>query len=86
MGRWIALFLLCLLSLGFGAASLCGAVFSFSGLAEGGRGYAGAALMIGLPSLFVGGLLCWLCLRGVRKVWRKLQAPSDTPTEPKDPA
>jgi hypothetical protein len=86
MGRWIALVLLCALSLGFGAASLCGAFWSFAGLAEGGKGYAGAALVIGLPSLIIGGLLCWLCLRGVRSVWRKLQAPAEASPAPTDPS
>ncbi|MEO3689936.1 hypothetical protein [Roseateles paludis] len=87
MGRWIALFLLCLLSLGFGAASLCGAAFTLMALPDVTRGgaenYAGAALVIAVPSLLIGGGLCWLAVRLLLKVWRNpASAATTTPDEP----
>jgi TRAP-type C4-dicarboxylate transport system permease small subunit len=83
MGRWIALFLLCLLSLGFGAASLCGAAFTLMALPDvtrsGVENYAGAALIFSVPSLLIGGGLCWLAVRFLIKLWRNPAEPSKEP-------
>lgn len=64
--RFIVITLLLLGTLGFGLASLCGAAFTVVGLA-GDDPYAGAALVIALPSLVIGGGLLWLCVRALRK-------------------
>jgi hypothetical protein len=64
--RFVVVTLLLLASLGFGLASLCGAAFTVVGLA-GDDPYSGAALVIALPSLLIGGGLCWLCVRVLRK-------------------
>lgn len=64
--RFVVVTLLLLATLGFGLASLCGAAFTVVGLA-GDDPYAGAALVIAVPSLLVGGGLCWLCVRALRK-------------------
>lgn len=64
--RFVIVTLLLLASLGFGLASLCGAAFTVVGIA-GDDAYAGAALVIAVPSLLIGGGLCWLCVRALRK-------------------
>jgi ABC-type thiamin/hydroxymethylpyrimidine transport system permease subunit len=64
--RFVVVTLLVLCGLGFGLASLCGAAFTVAGLADDSP-YAGAALVVGIPSLLVGGVLCWLCVRALRK-------------------
>jgi hypothetical protein len=64
--RFVVVTLLLLASLGFGLASLCGAAFTVVGIA-GDDPYSGAALVIALPSLLIGGGICWLCVRALRK-------------------
>jgi hypothetical protein len=64
--RFIVVTLLLVGSLGFGLASLCGAAFTVVGIA-GDDPYAGAVLVVGVPSLLIGGGLCWLCVRVLRK-------------------
>lgn len=69
----IAVLVVCLL--GFGAAGLCGAAFTlmslpdmFSGRAE---NYAGAALIFSVPSLLIGGVVAWLCVRKLLQLRRR---------------
>ena len=84
MGRWILIVLLGFATLGFGAASLCGGFFTFASLPEvlsGKNGYAGAALVIGGPSLLIGGGLCWLSVRLLQRVWRSAPSPAPETTE-----
>lgn len=75
MGRWILIVLLGIATLGFGAASLCGAAFTLMALPDVGRGgvenYAGAALIFSVPSLLIGGGLCWLAVRLLLKQWQR---------------
>lgn len=88
MGRWILIVLLSIAVLGFGAASLCGGFFTLASLPEvisGKNGYAGAALMIGGPSLLIGGGLCWLAIRLLLRVWRGAGAASSEPAVPDEP-
>jgi hypothetical protein len=87
MGRWILIIVLGVATLGFGAASLCGAAFTLMALPDVTRGgvenYAGAALVIAVPSLLIGGGLCWLAVRLLLKVWRNpASAATTTPDEP----
>ena len=67
--------LLALGTLGFGLAGLCGAAFTFVGLAglsdKGPENFSGAALVIAVPSLLIGGGLAWLCVRLLAKRWRQ---------------
>lgn len=79
VGRVLAIGVLALATLGFGAAGLCGAAFTvmslpdaFSNRAE---NYAGAALVIAVPSLLIGGGLAWWC---GRMLWRLTGKPRDT--------
>ncbi|MEO6281370.1 hypothetical protein [Roseateles sp.] len=67
LGRALITGLLVIATLGFGLAGLCGAAFTvmalpdmFSGRAE---NYAGAFLVISIPSLLIGGGLTWWCVR-----------------------
>lgn len=71
--RLVAMVLLILAVCGFGAITLCGSVMTVVGL--GGGDYAIAVFVFSLPSLLIGAWLCWLCVRQLRKVWRKLDAP-----------
>lgn len=75
-GRFVLACLLVVATLGFGAAGLCGGVFTFSALpslfARGPENYAGAMLVISVPSLLIGGGLAWLC---GRKLVRMLSKP-----------
>ena len=66
-GRALLIVFLAVATLGFGAAGLCGAAFTamsvpdmFSSKAE---NYAGAVLVIAVPSLLIGGGLAWWCGR-----------------------
>lgn len=63
--RLLVLAILGVATLGFGAASLCGAAFTLMSLPEvlssKSGGYAGAALVIAVPSLLIGGALAWWC-------------------------
>ncbi|MFG6430030.1 hypothetical protein [Roseateles sp. LYH14W] len=71
LGRALITGLLVIATLGFGLAGLCGAAFTamalpdmFSGRAE---NYAGAFLVISIPSLLIGGGLTWWCVHALRK-------------------
>jgi hypothetical protein len=70
--RLVAIVLLILAVCGFGFATLCGGVFTVMGL--GGGDYAGAFLVISLPSLLIGAWLCYLCARHLRRVWSQSDA------------
>lgn len=74
VGRVFLILVLIVATLGFGAAGLCGAAFTlmslpdmFSNRAE---NYAGAALVIAVPSLLIGGGLAWVCGRAL---WRQFK-------------
>lgn len=75
--RFIAITLLAVATLGFGLAGLCGAAFTLMSLPDLSKSgsYAGAALVVSIPSLLVGGLVAWLCGRALV---RRLRGP-DTP-------
>ena len=67
LGRALITGLLVIATLGFGLAGLCGAAFTamalpdmFSGRAQ---NYAGAFLVISIPSLLIGGGLAWWSFR-----------------------
>jgi hypothetical protein len=67
-GRVVLVGLLVIATLGFGLAGLCGGVFTVMALPEvvsppKHGSFAGAILFISVPSLLVGGLLAWLCVR-----------------------
>lgn len=66
--RFLVLVLLSLSVLGFGLASLCGGVFTVASL--GNKNDLGV-WMLSLPSLLLGGALCWLSGRALRKAWRR---------------
>ncbi|MFG6485415.1 hypothetical protein ACG04R_01955 [Roseateles sp. BYS78W] len=63
LARFVLLCLLAVATLGFGAAGLCGAVFTFMGtigLFQGGpENFSAAILVISVPSLLIGGALAW---------------------------
>ncbi|WP_457319996.1 hypothetical protein [Roseateles sp. P5_E11] len=74
VGRASLILVLIVATLGFGAAGLCGAAFTlmslpdmFSNRAE---NYAGAILVIAVPSLLIGGGLTWWCGRAL---WRQFK-------------
>jgi hypothetical protein len=73
--RLVAMVLLTLAVCGFGFATLCGGVFTVMGLGAGMGEYGTAFLVISLPSLLIGGWLCYLCARQLRKIWRQLDPP-----------
>lgn len=73
--RQLVITALIISTLGFGLAGLCGAAFTvmalpdvFSGRAE---NYAGAFLVISVPSLLIGGALTWWCVRMLARRLRK---------------
>lgn len=73
-GRILLLLVLGVATLGFGAAGLCGAAFTvmslpdlFSNRTE---NFAGAALVIAVPSLLIGGGLAWVCGRKLMQLFR----------------
>lgn len=75
LGRALITGLLVIATLGFGLAGLCGAAFTamalpdmFAGRAE---NYAGAFLVISIPSLLIGGALTWWCFRTLARRLRK---------------
>ena len=68
LSRTLTVLALILGLVGFGGASLCGAAFTVMGM--GGGDYAGAVLVIAVPSLLLGGALCYLCVRQLRKMGR----------------
>ncbi|HJV67835.1 hypothetical protein [Ideonella sp.] len=67
--RFLIVLLLLLAVGGFGLATLCGAVFTFMSI--GGGEYVGGAWVIAVPSLLIGGWLCWLCGRQLLRVLRR---------------
>lgn len=67
--RFLIVLLLLLAVGGFGLATLCGAVFTF--MSFGGGEYVGGAWVIAVPSLLIGGWLCWLCGRQLLRVLRR---------------
>ena len=73
-GRILLLLVLGIATLGFGAAGLCGAAFTVMSVPDLFRGgpenFAGAALVIAVPSLLIGGGLAWWC---GRMLWRLSQ-------------
>jgi hypothetical protein len=73
MGRWLLIVLLGIATLSFGAASLCGGYFTLWAALDHfrpkGEDYAFAIWIFSLPSLLIGGWLCWLVGRLLRKLW-----------------
>lgn len=73
--RALAVGVLMVATLGFGAAGLCGALFTISGLAslndKGPENYAGAFLIISVPSLLIGGGVAWWCVHLLRRYLRQ---------------
>lgn len=69
--RYLLMTVLAVATLGFGAAGLCGAAFTIVSLpqlsAGGPDNFSGAALVIAVPSLLIGGGLAWWC---GRVLWR----------------
>lgn len=67
-----------LATLGFGLAGLCGGAFTLVALPEvfgsSHNNYAGAALVISVPSLLIGGGLAWVCGRALRKRLKRGEA------------
>jgi hypothetical protein len=66
--RFLVLLLLALAVAGFGLVTLCGGVFTVASL--GGGDYVGGVWIMSVPSLLIGGWLCWLSARKLIKVWR----------------
>lgn len=81
--RLLVLAILGVATLGFGAASLCGAAFTLMSLPDAfsnrAENYAGAALGIAVPSLLIGGGLAWWC---GRMLWRLTSSPASETDEP----
>ncbi len=77
--RFLAIALLAAATLGFGLAGLCGAAFTLMALPDvlssRSGSYAGAALVISLPSLLIGGALAWWCARFLRRAWLRRTRP-----------
>lgn len=71
-GRMVLITVLVIATLGFGAAGLCGAAFTLMALPDMNKpgSYSGAALFISLPSLLIGGLVAWLCVRKLLRLRR----------------
>lgn len=67
LGRALITGVLMVSTLGFGLASLCGAAFTVLALPDifkgGPENFAGAFLIISIPSLLIGGALAWWCVR-----------------------
>lgn len=82
VGRYLIMAVLAVATLGFGAAGLCGAAFTVVSLpqlfAGGVENYSGAALVIAVPSLLIGGAVAWWC---GRMLWRLSGKPSEPPSE-----
>ena len=73
LGRFIIISLLIVATLGFGLAGLCGAAFTLMSLPDLSTpgNYAGAALIVAVPSLLIGGLVAWLCGRQLVRLLRR---------------
>ena len=95
-GKVLVIILLVIVGLCALAATACGGVFTVAGLGallsstSVNSEFAGGFLVISVPSLLVGGLITWLCFRGLRKAIAKPQpaaaaeaAPVEAP--PNDP-
>lgn len=67
--RFLILLLLVFAVAGFGLVTLCGGVFTIAGL--GGGEYIGGVWVISVPSLLIGGVLCWLCARQFLRFLRR---------------
>lgn len=72
-GRMLLIAMLVIATLGFGAAGLCGAAFTLMALPDMNKpgSYSGAALFFSLPSLLIGGLIAWLCVRKLLRLRRR---------------
>lgn len=79
LGRILVIGVLLAATLGFGLAGLCGAAFTLMALpdvmASRSGSYAGAALVISVPSLLIGGALAWWCGRLLRRAWLRRTQP-----------
>lgn len=73
LGRFLLIAVLIVATLGFGFAGLCGAAFTLMSLPDLGNpsNYAGAALVISIPSLLIGGWVAWLCGRRLARLLRR---------------
>jgi hypothetical protein len=75
VGRVLLIAVLVVATLGFGAAGLCGAaftIFSLPDLFKGGpENFAGAALVIAVPSLLIGGGLAFVCGRALSRMFSR---------------
>ncbi|WP_395703650.1 hypothetical protein [Aquabacterium sp.] len=67
--RFLILLLLVFAVAGFGLVTLCGGVFTIASL--GGGEYIGGAWVMSVPSLLIGGVLCWLCARQFLRFLRR---------------
>jgi len=72
VARVLIIGLLAAATLGFGLAGLCGAAFTLMSLPDLAKpgSYAGAALVIAIPSLLIGGGIAWLCGRRLVRLLR----------------
>lgn len=79
--RLFLIALLAIATLGFGAAGLCGAAFTVMSVPDLFRGgpenFAGAALVIAVPSLLIGGGLAWWCGRALWRLFHGDPAPGE---------
>ncbi|MCE4540142.1 hypothetical protein LXT12_23090 [Pelomonas sp. P7] len=73
IGRVLLIAVLVIATLGFGAAGLCGAAFTVMSVpamfAGGPENFAGAALVIAVPSLLLG--LAFVCGRALSRLFRR---------------
>ena len=75
VGRALAIAVLAVATLGFGAAGLCGAAFTAMSLSAmvtppRGENYMAGAWVIAVPSLLIGGGLAWVCGRKLMQLFR----------------
>lgn len=79
LGRALITGVLMISTLGFGLASLCGAAFTVMALPDlfkgGPENFAGAFLIISIPSLLIGAALAWWCVRMLARRLREDGAP-----------
>lgn len=68
--RGLLIFFLAVVTLGGGAAGLCGAAFTLMALPQASNGYNTVIYVISLPSLLIGTALAWFCGRAL---WRRLR-------------
>lgn len=73
VARVLIIGLLAAATLGFGLAGLCGAAFTLMSLPDLSTpgNYAGAALVVAVPSLLIGGGIAWLCGRQLARLLRR---------------